>query len=105
MNNRRYAHTVTTFKGCIYISGGMNEDFRVETIEKYDPKSRKWGLIAAELKTGRMTMIGTENYIYAIGGATLRTRLVHLFEPDYVERYDPAENRWTLVLYSSNIFY
>lgn len=94
MNNQRYGYTVTILKEYIYISGGINEDFAVTSMEKYDPKTDEWEVIMADVSSFQ-TMIGTENYIYAISYGNV--------PPMRVDRYDPAENRWTMVGYFSTI--
>ncbi|KAK7482772.1 hypothetical protein BaRGS_00025938, partial [Batillaria attramentaria] len=86
----------TSSDGHIYAVGGFN-NFRLTTVECYDPRSDRWTHVAPMEKfRSHHKVLVMDNKIWAIGGKSYaagnggaRKVITHC------EVYDPASNRWT----------
>jgi N-acetylneuraminic acid mutarotase len=72
--------------------GGSANASCLSTVERYDPLSNKWELVAP-MNEGRRALaaVAMPDGIYAIGGYNGKDYI------DSVERYDLMTNRWSLV--------
>ena len=69
MNAERRYHVLVPYNGCLYAIGGRNDEESFSTVERYDPKEKKWTDVAS-MSRGRASLGGTvfNNKIYVAGG-------------------------------------
>lgn len=92
MRYSRYKYVATVSNEFIYIAGGINEDYGVDLMERYNLRTGEWEEVAHGFD-GPITMIGTKDYVYSIFCQ------LAFDKPLRLGRYDPSENLWTMVIY------
>ena len=72
--------------------GGTNNQSCMNSVERYDPNTDSWELLA-NLNEGRraLSTISFDGFIYAIGGMNVKDCI------SSVEKYDFTNNTWTVV--------
>ncbi|CAO2637416.1 Kelch-like protein 20, partial [Lemmus lemmus] len=77
---------------CPSIVGGWCSGDAISSVERYDPQTNEWRMVASMSK--RRCGVGVsvlDDLLYAVGGHDGSSYL------NSVERYDPKENKWTRV--------
>ena len=88
--HERYAHTVTAWRGSVYLVGGRDDDGLVPEVDVFDPRSESWTTARTPMAHVRDShdTVATPEGLMVIGGW-------RDYEPtDLVDLYDPATDRW-----------
>lgn len=91
LNVPRVHAAAATAAGKIYIFGGINNGFALNSIEEYDPATGTWTLLTSEMPTPRYhhtAVTGSNGRIYVIGGMYACAAM------DVVEEFDPVTKDW-----------
>lgn len=77
--------------GKIYVAGGYKDNSVTSKVECYDPVSNVWST-RSSLGHARSDfgLVALSGKLYAIGGKK------------YIERFDPAQNAWTVVCWQTD---
>ncbi|XP_070336984.1 kelch-like protein 1 isoform X2 [Equus asinus] len=89
---------VAALNGKLYSVGGRDGSSCLSSMEYYDPHTNKWNMCAPMCKRrGGVGVATCDGFLYAIGGhdAPASNHCSRLL--DYVERYDPKTDTWTMV--------
>lgn len=88
----RAYHGIVTFQGAIYIIGGFNGTFHLNSVVAIDPVNRNW-YTRADMNESRcyVSVAVLNDQIYACGGFNGVERTASC------EVYDPASNKWRLI--------
>ena len=77
--------------GYLYTLGGYDGASYLNTVERYDPKTKEWSYVAPmHFSRSCFASAVADGYLYALGG----------YGPSYlstVERYDPETDEWEMV--------
>ncbi|XP_004680361.1 PREDICTED: kelch-like protein 1 [Condylura cristata] len=82
----------------LYSVGGRDGSSCLSSMEYYDPHTNKWNMCAPMCKRrGGVGVATCDGFLYAVGGhdAPASNHCSRLL--DYVERYDPKTDTWTMV--------
>ncbi|EDO48272.1 predicted protein, partial [Nematostella vectensis] len=85
----------TSLNGNLYVIGGIefgseSSRRRCDTVQKYDPTTNVWSLVAPiSSRRSSVCAVSDNRYVYSIGG------LGDNDFQDVLERYDPKLNTWT----------
>jgi len=87
----RYAHTVTTFDGLVYVIGGRDLDGEVSEVDVFDPKTERWTTLARPMSRARDShkTVATPDGLYVAGGQK------NFVDSALVDFFDPSTGRWT----------
>ncbi|XP_032258773.1 kelch-like protein 1 isoform X1 [Mirounga angustirostris] len=89
---------VAALNGKLYSVGGRDGSSCLSSMEYYDPHTNKWNVCAPMCKRrGGVGVATCDGFLYAVGGhdAPASNHCSRLL--DYVERYDPKTDTWTMV--------
>ncbi|XP_053869507.1 kelch-like protein 1 isoform X2 [Malaclemys terrapin pileata] len=89
---------VAALNGKLYSVGGRDGSSCLSSMEYYDPHTNKWNMCAPMCKRrGGVGVATCDGFLYAVGGhdAPASNHCSRLL--DYVERYDPKTDTWTMV--------
>ncbi|XP_078513540.1 kelch-like protein 1 [Lissotriton helveticus] len=89
---------VAALNGKLYAVGGRDGSSCLSSMEYYDPHTNTWNFCAPMCKRrGGVGVATCDGFLYAIGGhdAPASNHCSRLL--DYVERYDPKTDTWTMV--------
>ncbi|KAM4862756.1 kelch-like protein 1 isoform X2 [Urocitellus parryii] len=89
---------VASLNGKLYSVGGRDGSSCLSSMEYYDPHTNKWNMCAPMCKRrGGVGVATCDGFLYAVGGhdAPASNHCSRLL--DYVERYDPKTDTWTMV--------
>ncbi|XP_077200122.1 kelch-like protein 1 isoform X2 [Paroedura picta] len=89
---------VASLNGKLYSVGGRDGSSCLSSMEYYDPHTNKWSMCAPMCKRrGGVGVATCDGFLYAVGGhdAPASNHCSRLL--DYVERYDPKTDTWTMV--------
>uniref|UniRef100_A0ABK0LA82 Kelch-like family member 1 n=1 Tax=Rattus norvegicus TaxID=10116 RepID=A0ABK0LA82_RAT len=89
---------VAALNGKLYSVGGRDGSSCLSSMEYYDPHTNKWSMCAPMCKRrGGVGVATCDGFLYAVGGhdAPASNHCSRLL--DYVERYDPKTDTWTMV--------
>lgn len=105
MTTKRSCCGVGVVDGQLYAVGGIDSNRQVmSSVERFDPAENKWTKVASMTTKRSNCGVGVVGgQLYAVGGTTRlvvssvgRASCVHVASRT-VERFDPAENKWTTV--------
>ena len=87
----RYAHTVTLYRGDIYVIGGRGADGVVAEVDVFDPATESWTTADAPMANARDShdTVATPDGLMVVGG------WLDFGPTDRVDLYDPAADRWS----------
>ncbi|XP_069495497.1 kelch-like protein 1 [Ambystoma mexicanum] len=89
---------VAALNGKLYAVGGRDGSSCLSSMEYYDPHTNTWNVCAPMCKRrGGVGVATCDGFLYAVGGhdAPASNHCSRLL--DYVERYDPKTDTWTMV--------
>ena len=93
MDHGRYFAAAAVLNGKIYVMGGRDdEDEVLESVEVYDPRTRRWSHAAdlEEARYGHATVV-LKGTLYVLGGADEDGEVL-----ETVEFYDAEEDEWVI---------
>jgi hypothetical protein len=95
----RRAFACAAIGGKAYLVGGMREDFEaVDECEVFDFATRTFSAIAAPQRTRiSAELVALDGRLYLCGGSS-RGESGKLAPDRSIERYDPAQNTWDVVV-------
>ncbi len=87
----RYAHTVTLYRGDIYVIGGTDADGVVAEVDVFDPESESWTTAKTPMANARDShdTVATPDGLMVVGG------WLDSGPTDRVDLYDPVTDTWT----------
>ncbi len=87
----RYAHTVTSFKGVVYVIGGRDLDGEVSEVDVFDPGDERWTTLDRPMPRPRDShrTASTPNGLVIAGGQR------DFRDSSLVDVFDPRTGRWT----------
>lgn len=92
MHCRRCYVSVTELNGMIYAIGGYDGHNRLNTVERYNPRTNQWSVIPPmNMQRSDASACTLQERIYATGGFNGQECL------DSAEYYDPVTNVWTRI--------
>ncbi|MDO5397947.1 MAG: kelch repeat-containing protein [bacterium] len=99
MNTARYRHGLAAVDGKLYAVGGLNSEYKTETmIEAYTPSTGMWQKVANSENTVRQgtSTIAVGSKIYLVGGIDDYSRSAMTYYPldDSIMIYDTSNNTW-----------
>ena len=98
MGRRRGYFSTNVLHGKIFAMGGLDGGSaeRLRSVEVYDPARNQWDDLAPMVhQRSDFASVVLRGHIYAIGGFHYAIDDFHY--QSTIERYDPLENRWSLV--------
>ena len=89
----RYAHTVTTFDGSIYVIGGRDVAGEIASVDVFDPRTETWTTLdrpmpKARVRDSHKTVAAPQGLVVAGGQRDFQ-------DSDLVDLFDPRTGRWT----------
>lgn len=93
MSTARELAAAAVLSGAIYVMGGRDDEQRLNSVECYNPNRNEWVSMAPmnEFRSGAQAGV-VNGALFVFGGRDERVSPT-------IERYDPEENRWTLVIF------
>ncbi|MGZ5400395.1 MAG: Kelch repeat-containing protein [Nocardioides sp.] len=87
----RYAHTVTSFDGLVYVIGGRDLDGEVAEVDVFDPETERWSTLDRPMSRARDShkTVATPDGLYVAGGQK------DFVDSSLVDFFDPRTGRWT----------
>lgn len=101
MTEHRAYCAAAVLNGFLYAMGGWNGKIYMDSVEKWDPKTNKWTVVASMAVARSNFGVAVLNQkLYVVGGSSNRNDL------SSVECYDPVQNIWNTVaaMHESHIF-
>ena len=86
----RYAHTVTSFHGLVYVIGGRDLDGEVGEVDVFDPETERWTTLDRPMSRARDShkTVATPDGLYVAGGQK------DFVDSSLVDFFDPRTGRW-----------
>ena len=91
LNSERFGGAAATAAGKIYVFGGIDKGYVLDSVEEYDPVTDAWTVLPHAMPTPRYNLAavtGSNGRIYVIGG------MHHCSATDHVEEFNPATKTW-----------
>jgi len=87
----RYAHTVTSFDGVVYVIGGRDLDGEVSEVDVFNPETERWTTLDRPMSRARDShkTVAAPNGLYVAGGQK------DFLDSSLVDFFDPRTGRWT----------
>ncbi|RWS27279.1 actin-binding protein IPP-like protein [Leptotrombidium deliense] len=89
MRYARCCHSVTVYRGLIYVAGGERDSFIYDSVEVFDPQDEEWKAASCLLHPRTcFGMVTCDDFLYIFGG-NIGVRIDRS-----IHRYDPYSDKW-----------